>query len=64
MIFIVCTYTIKMGSIISKKIIVPKPSIPTHIQPIKVDEIQKNNVFSWNQRMQLWKDTESRLGRL
>ena len=67
MIFIVCTYTIKMGSIISKKIIVPKPSIPTHIQPIKVDEtheIEKNNIFSWNQRMQLWKDTESRLGRL
>lgn len=66
MIFIVCTYTIKMGATISKKIIVPKPSIPPHIQPMKVDEPRniENQVFTWNRRLQLWKDTETRLGRL
>lgn len=56
-----------MGATISKKIIVPKPSIPPYNQSIKVHEtpeIQKNNIFTWNQRIILWKDSDSRLGRL
>jgi hypothetical protein len=66
MIFIVCIYTIKMGATISKKIIVHNHPISPHNQPIKVDEPHnvKNKVFTWNQRLQLWKDSESRLGRL
>jgi len=65
-IFIVCIYTIKMGATMSKKIIVANPPIPPHNQPIKVDKTREiqNQVFTWNQRLQLWKDSESRLGRL
>ena len=55
-----------MGSKMSKKIIIQKPTIPPHNQPIKVDETREihNQVLTWNQQLQLWKDTESRLGRL
>jgi len=65
-IFIVCTYTIKMGETISKKIIIQKPPLPPHNQTIKLDETHeiKNQMFTWNQRLQLWKDSDSRLGRL
>ena len=65
-IFIVCIYTIKMGSKMSKKIIIQKPPIPPHNQPIKVDETREihNQVLTWNQQLLLWKDSESRLGRI
>ena len=55
-----------MGETMSKKIIVANPPIPPHNQPIKVDKTREiqNQVFTWNQRLQLWKDSESRLGRL
>lgn len=55
-----------MGATMSKKIIVQKPPIPPHNQPIKVDKTREiqNQVFTWNQRLQLWKDSESRVGRL
>jgi hypothetical protein len=65
-IFIVCIYTIKMGATISKKIIVANPTITPHNQPMKIDEPRniQNKVFTWNHRLQLWKDSDSRLGRL
>lgn len=55
-----------MGATISKKVSVPKPATPPHNQSIKVDEPRniENQVFTWNQRLQLWKDSESRLGRI
>ena len=55
-----------MGATISKKIIIQKPPLPPHNKTIKLDEPHniQNNVFTWNQRLQLWKDSDSRLGRL
>jgi hypothetical protein len=65
-IFIVCIYTIKMGATISKKIIIQKPPLPPHNKTMKLDEPRniQNKVFTWNHRLQLWKDSDSRLGRL
>lgn len=55
-----------MGATISKKIIVANPTITPHNQPMKIDEPRniQNKVFTWNHRLQLWKDSDSRLGRL